>query len=239
MKKNAGMTLLEVVFTIGLIAIVSSAIMAYRTSMSQSSQLSRYVASRDRILASVRTVAGMPAALRNSMRASNDGVNPVNPQLNNCIVGTNSEQCSSSTTSGFVLYSPIVGFDGSGNVTGVTPITIAGPPPSPITTGATQGYDSFGAPCSPTGANCPFQIYTSFQPQCAPSPLPTPSPTPIPSSALEPAPTCTVADVINVTYWVALDPAAATLPGLAALITPASGQVTTSVSLISGNQPQQ
>ncbi|MGZ3749313.1 MAG: hypothetical protein ACXVCD_18395 [Pseudobdellovibrionaceae bacterium] len=51
--------------------------------------------------------------------------------------------------------------------------------------------------------------------------------------------TCTVAESINVTYTVDVDPAAAAAnPALAGLIQTATGTVTTSAKLIFGNDPR-
>ncbi|MNL40152.1 hypothetical protein D3C87_1624780 [compost metagenome] len=97
--------------------------------------------------------------------------------------------------------------------------------------------DTFGAPCPIAGPGCPLLVFTSFRAQCGPPPPP--APPAIPTNDLSPAATCTVADVIEVTYYVQLDSdVAVTDPELRNFITPITGSVVVPVVAISGNMPQ-
>ena len=98
--------------------------------------------------------------------------------------------------------------------------------------------DNFGAPCYVAGPDCPLLVFTSFKAQCGPAPMPATPPSPI-TLELLPLGTCTVADVIEVTYYVRLDAnVAVTDPSLMSFVTPITGSVVVSVATVSGNVPQ-
>ncbi len=232
-RDERGFTLIEAMITIGLLAVLMLAsITNYDTYKTQNNMVRTSVAT-DRIMASVRTFAKMPAALRNSARASLDGQR-INPDLYACVSGVPANGCKNGgTETPFTLYSPLVALDALGNPSGIHPVSA----PSESTKPAR--YDAFGSPCQQAGPTCPIQVFTSFKAQCPPKPLAGPVPVVLTPDLMQPMPTCTIAVHISVTYTVQLDPdVVADFPSLGVLSRPVSGTVTTPVILISGNTPQ-
>lgn len=233
MTGRAGFMLVEILVGLGMLCLVTLAILNYLSMLSGNTQVYREEASRDRVTSGIRTFAGMPAALRNSMRASEASGTLINPQLNSCLGGSPPNSCQSGQLVPMTLYSPLVAFAPNGTVLGVQPIT------APVGSSTPRRFDNFGAPCSQPGPYCALEVFTSFVPQCGPAPLPAPPPPLLSPNLLVPMSTCTVADVIQVNFQIQLDPAyLKSLPGLAAFVTPLSGSVVTSAFAISGNSPQ-
>lgn len=236
-KNQAGFSLVEIAVAMGILAIFIFVAANYMNSIKRSSEINGSLTTRDRILSAIRNVAGMPAALRSSIRASlADGVTPQNRELNNCVAGTQASSCQNNVEYPLILFSPAVQLDAAGNALGLLPITAARGSAKPMR------FDSFGVPCGEDTTDCLLNVYTTFRAQCPPGVLPvTPPATNDPAymSLLAPMSTCTVAEAIHVTYWVELDASAgASKPFLSAFLNPVSGTVTTSVKLIFGNDPR-
>lgn len=234
-KQSAGFTLMEVLISLALVSIFVYMVINYSSVLNKHSNISRSNNTKNRILSGVRDLAGMPASLRVSMRASN-GSTPMNPKLLACAGGNPANGCTSGGPEiPFTLYSPLIERSSSGAVLGVSPISA----PLNSTTPDVR-IDTFGAPClpgSPASPACPLLVFTSFRAQCGPPPLPPGAPSP--TVQLAPTATCTVADVIEVTYYVQLDPQVElTDPELKTFVTPISGTVVVPVVAISGNKPQ-
>jgi prepilin-type N-terminal cleavage/methylation domain-containing protein len=236
MKKNSGFSILELLVAIAVLSIFVEMSLVFSDAINRSSELNRTIATRERISSAVRNVAGMPAALRSSIRASLGAGSYVNQDLNNCVAGTVVNACKNDQVYPLTLYSPTIAMDASGIPLGLLPIT------APVGSPTPSRFDSFGVPCADSNPNCPFRVYTSFRPQCPPPPLPAiPPPTTDPSylTFFKPMATCTIAEAVHVVYSVEVDPAAAAgYIGLSSLTTPITGTVTTSVKLIFGNDPR-
>jgi prepilin-type N-terminal cleavage/methylation domain-containing protein len=231
MRNQKGFTLAEVMLTVGLIAAFVLLTMNFTGLISKNTNLTRNTSTKNRILSTVREIAGLPAALRVSMRASSSGV-AVNPDLLACAGGNPPNSCKTGIKYPLTLYSPVILRTATGGILGVQPIT------SPENSANPMRLDTFGAPCTTAGPDCPLLVTTSFKAQCGPAPLPA---TPLSPLNLEfvPLTDCTVADVVEVTYNVQLDPSLeSTHPELAAFISKASGSVVVQVRDISGNVPQ-
>lgn len=182
-------------------------------------------------------MAGMPAALRNSIRAAGaDGVTPINRELGNCIVGTVTNACNNNQDYPLTLFSPTISMDSSGQPMGLLPIT------APLGSAQTKRFDSFGVPCEQVSPECPFLVSTTFRAQCPPSPLPASPPPPTDPAFLalfNPKATCTIAEAVTVIFMVQVDPAAvAANPALGRFGGSVTGSITTSVKQVFGNDPQ-
>jgi prepilin-type N-terminal cleavage/methylation domain-containing protein len=233
-KREAGFTLLEVLFAMAITAIFAGASLRYTDSVRNSAQLNRIFASRSRVLSGIRTLAGMPASLRNSVRAAGPSGGPLNPDLYNCTNGAVASACTTGKAVPFTLFSPLIQPLPSG-VLATLPVTApSGTTPIP----AYARFDAFGLPCDDLQVDqCPIAVQTEFSAQCGPTPMPFPAPAnpTSPVNYLAPRATCTIADVINVTYWIHLySPYVAGGTGDDVI----SGPVTTPVVQISGNAPQ-
>lgn len=197
------------------------------------SQHNRASETFDRIVAGVRDLAGNPAALRNSMRAvSADGATVVNPALAACAGGEPLNGCVGQTDYPFTLYAPFV-TNGSGGAL-IQPVSSPSGSPNPM------HFDAWGTPCATGSPTCPLIVLTSMRAQCAPAaqdPSKT-GPGSLTAAMLTPQSNCTIADMIDVSYTIKLDPTITPDPALSPFLTPVTGTVSTPVVLISGNQPQ-
>lgn len=234
MKLNKkGFSLIEMMVITGFVGVF--VLLMLNSAKNAENQLltQRTSITRDRIIASMRVVSGMPAALRNSVRAKNADGSVVNPELVNCASGTVLNQCVSNVTFPLTLFSPYLRMNNAGQAVGVDAVT------APIGSATPKRFDSFAAPCTVPGPNCAIVVYTGFKARCPPPGLPSPRPDPIPPELLLPANTCTVAELIEVTYVIQLDPAVVDggqIKGL--LLAPVQGYVSTLVEDITGNEPQ-
>ncbi|HEY8271407.1 MAG TPA: hypothetical protein VIG33_11010 [Pseudobdellovibrionaceae bacterium] len=236
LRDSSGMSILEILICIGLLSVFIVMSLIFSDSLNHSTQLGRTMATRDRISSGVRSIAGMPAALRNAMRAAQvDGVTPFNVNFNNCVAGTQANACVNNQEYPLALFSPTVAMDAAGSLLGLLQITSA------VGVVATNRFDSFGVPCVQTNPDCLFVVHTSFRAQCPPATLSATAPAssdPAYIPLLIPMATCTVAEAVNVFFSVEVDPAAlAANPGLSVFSAPITGSVATSVKLIFGNDP--
>jgi hypothetical protein len=232
LRNHDGFSTVEVLLGFGLVAVFVLATLSFSNIRNLSSTLSRTTITKDRLIASVRTIAGMPAALRNSVRASVGG-KLVNPALYACVSGLPANTCANGIDTPFTLFTPTLIIDASGNLKGVQPIT------SP--TGAAQPlrFDTFGSPCSIPSPRCSILVFTSFSAQCPPAPRPSPAPVVTAADELQPMANCTIAESVTITYKIQIDPnQASSMTSLAQVGKPFVGNVTTLVKLISGNTPQ-
>ncbi|MNL32592.1 hypothetical protein D3C87_1544560 [compost metagenome] len=205
-------------------------VLTYSSVLNKHSNINRSNNTKNRILAGVRDLAGMPASLRVSMRASANGA-AINPELLACAGGNPVNSCKTGVEIPFTLYSPLIQRSNTGQVLGALPIS------APLGSNTPMRIDTFGAPCTVAGPGCPLLVSTSFKAQCGPPSLPAGPPSP--GVDLAPTATCTVADVIEVTYYVRLDSQVANAdPELTSFVTPISGSVVVPVVAISGNVPQ-
>lgn len=231
LSRNNGFTLMEVLAALGILSIVIYIALTYSSTNSQNTALARYVGTKNRVVATIRDFASMPATLRSSMLASLNGVS-VNPQLLACAGGEPVNSCNSGVEYPFTMFSPIMGRDSTGAIIGVQPISAAKASPNPFR------VDSFGSPCTVAGPDCSLMIFTSMIAQCGPAVQTASPPSPINNEIL-PQATCTVADVIQVNYFIQVDQnLIATNPGLVSMLGTTSGSVTIPVTQISGNVPQ-
>lgn len=233
---NSGLSIIEVLIGIGLLSVFVIMSLIFSQSVNRSSHLNRAASTRDRLLLRVRNVAGMPSTLRNSIKASLPTGLPANPELNNCLAGTQANACKNDQESSVTLYSPTLTLDAAGNPLGLLPIT------SPQGTLTPNRFDSFGVPCAPGTPDCIFIVYTSFRPKCPPYPLPATPPAPSDPAyvdLLKPMDTCTIAETVNITFSVELDPAiVSATPSLTKFNSPIQGTVTTAAKLVMGNDPR-
>lgn len=233
---NSGLSIVEVLVAIGVLSVFVAMSLIFSDSINHGSHLGRTRGTRDRISSGVGNMSSMPAALRNSMRAAlPDGVTPFNPDFHNCVAGKVVNGCENNKEYPLSLFSPTVVMTPAGVLVGIIQITSA------VGTPAVNHFDSFGVPCVVTNPDCLFVVHTSFRAQCPPEKLP-----PVPPATSDPAylalmspkATCTVAEAVNVTFQVEVDPAAlAANPSLASFNVPMKGTVATSVKLIFGNDP--
>ncbi|WP_413290230.1 prepilin-type N-terminal cleavage/methylation domain-containing protein [Bdellovibrio sp. HCB337] len=229
--KNKGFALLELMIAFAILATVVFVALEYSNIMRKNTSLSRTVGTRDRILSAVRNFAGMPAALRNSMRAALAGI-PANPRLLACAGGNPLNSCQTGVVYPLTLYAPLVVRSPTGVILGIQAVS------APIGSATPMRLDTFGVPCSTPGPDCPLLVSTSFRAQCGP-PLRDASAPPPTQADLVPQAICTVADVIEVTYSIQLDPGISSADAsLSSFISPVTGSVTTPVAAISGNLPQ-
>lgn len=232
---RGGFTMIEVVVALGLVSIFAIMVINYTSILGKQSNINRSNNTKNRILSGIRDLAGMPASLRVSMRASANGV-PINPKLLACAGGNPVNGCKDNDiATPFTLFSPIIERWPNGTIKGAVPIS------APFDSPKVMRFDTFGAYCEKVTAptpTCPLLVFTSFKAQCGPPPAPATPPSPV-TLALVPQAECTIADVIEVTYQVKLDPALeVTDPELKSFITPISGTVVVPVVKISGNVPQ-
>lgn len=228
-----GLSLLEVMVAAGVVGVFALVMISYSNVVQISTGLARSMSTRDRILSGVRGVAGMPAALRNSMRASRADGSIVNPELLACAGGNPANSCDDGKVYPLTLYSPLIMMNSAGQPIGIQAIT------SPFGTANPMRFDNFGVYCQTANQGCALLVYTSFRPKCGPTALPNPPPAVITQKMLEPQKKCTIADVIEVTYQVQLDPALAeSNPDLSPFLAPLTGTVAVSVIEISGNVSQ-
>ena len=232
MKLNqSGLTLLAVSIGIAVFSSLFFLILASINSVDTTLSQNRLLATKDRIISSVRSLAGLPASLRNSMIASDNTGVPINPGLLACAGGNPTNACVHKNQYPLVLFSPVLTFVG-GLPQSVQPISSAingaGPP---------LRFSTFGVPCTVAGPDCPLLVFTAFKPTCGPpfrNPL-----VPVDLTMFAPQATCTIADSIEVIYQVQLDPALlATNPELSIFSSPVNGSVSVPVELISGNIAQ-
>lgn len=230
-KQRNGFTMVEVVVALALVSIFAIMVTHYSSTLNKNSNIHRSNNTKNRILSGIRDLAGMPASLRVSMRASANGV-AVNPKLLACAGGNPANGCKTGELVPFTLFSPIIQRSNTGTILGAVPIAA----PSDSTT--PTRIDTFGAPCPTASLSCPLLVSTSFKAQCGPPPLPATPPSPV-TVQLIPMENCTIADVIEVTYNVKLDESVGvTDPELLSFIAPISGTVVVPVVKISGNVPQ-
>jgi hypothetical protein len=234
---KSGFTVLEMLIATGLIGVFIYYSMTMFQSLNFSVVRSRTTSTRDRLLSGIRNVAGMPATLRASARATDSAGTLVNQALYNCVGSSTPSQCENNKTSPLTLYAPTVVMDASGNPVGLK--AISAPDNAPNTK---LHLDLFGVSCDIPSASCPFTIYTSFRAQCPPNPLPAaPAPKTDPAymTYFDPLPFCTVADVIEVLFTVQVDKdLVAGNPELLPYIMPFSGSISVRGSLVFGNEPQ-
>ena len=232
MKTNqSGLTLVAVCVGIAIFSSLFLLILASINSVDTNLSQNRLFATKDRIITSVRTLAGMPASLRNSMIASDNSGASVNPGLLACAGGNPANSCIHKNQYPLVLFSPVLTFVG-GLPMSVQPISSAinsaGPP---------LRFSAYGIPCTTLGPECPLLVYTAFKPTCGPAfrdPF-----LPVDLTMIVPQATCTIADSIEVIYQVTLDPTLlATNPELSIFSSPVTGTVSVPVELISGNIAQ-
>lgn len=235
MKLNqVGLTLIDVVLMLSLLSIGMAVVLSYVGFTSKRNSLMVAASTRDRIWTGVRMMAGMPAAIRNSARASSpDGTQPVNLELRNCINGVQKNQCVSGLESGFALYSPVLNLDEDGKPIGIQQVTAA------LGESALR-VDTAGFPCTKDSPGCIFLLSSSFKPHCAPENLPAV----LPANLLNPnvfagTLTCTVADFIEIKFFIEVaKDAPAESAELAAAVAGKTGSIFLSVKDISGNDPQ-
>ncbi len=236
MKNQSGIGMIETIVGLALITIFVAVSISYLSKVNLKNNVNRTIATRDRILSGIRSLAGMPASIRNSMRASNSAGTAVNPELLACVGGNPPNSCQSGIEYPFALYSPVVVLDSVGNPIGIRQVS------SPKGSLTPLRFDTFGTPCAELSDQCPIIVYTSFKAQCGilPPPGGIPYSAPIPNTALNRLTTCTFAELIEVNFSVQLDPALANSnSSLIGFLTPFVGTVVTAVVDISGNQPQQ
>lgn len=232
MKLNqSGLTLIGVSIGIGIVSILFLVILASINSVDTGLSQNRLVATKDRILSSVRSLAGMPAALRNAMIAGDSSGTPINPGLFACAGGNPLNSCNHQQQYPLTLYSPIVTFAGG------LPVSIQPISSSIGGTGPALRFDTYGVPCTTTGPECPLLVSTAFKATCGTAPR---NPLlPVTPAMFVPQATCSIADSIEVIYQVQLDPALlATNPELATFASTVSGTISVPVQLISGNIAQ-
>lgn len=232
MKINqSGLTLIGVCIGIAIFCFLFLVILASINTVDTSLSQNRLLATKDRILSSVRSLAGMPASLRNAMMASDNTGAAVNTGLLACAGGNPANSCLNNNQYPLILYSPVLTFVGAVPQS-VQPISsaIGG-------AGLVLRFSAYGVPCATLGPECPLLVFTAFKPTCGPAlrnPL-----IPVNLSMFTPQAKCTVADSIEVIYQVQLDPAlVATNPELAIFASTITGTVTVPVELISGNVAQ-
>ncbi len=232
MKMNqSGLTLIGVSIGIGVVSVLFLVILASINSVDTGISQNRLVATKDRILSGVRSLAGLPASLRNAMIAANGAGTPMNPGLLACAGGNPVNSCTHQNQYPLTLYSPVVSFVG-GVATSIQPIS------SPIGgIGPALRFDTYGVPCATTGPECPFLVSTAFKATCGI--VPRDPLLPVTPAMFVLQATCTIADSVEVIYQVQLDPAlVATNPELATFVSAVSGTITVPVQLISGNVAQ-
>jgi hypothetical protein len=232
-----GIGIVEVMMAIGLLSVFIFVTVSYSEAINHKTLIGQKVGTRERMLSGVRNVAGMSAALRNSVRASlASGVGPINPDLYNCVAGTLLNACKNNEEYPLTLFSPTISVDAAGNAKGLLPITAF------VGSLVPKRFDAFGVPCKEGNLECPFRVYTSFRAQCPPPPLPAVPPSmadPAFLELLKPMATCTIAEVINVTYVIDVDSAElAKDSNIVNSMGPLTGSVATSVKLIFGNDPR-
>lgn len=226
-----GFTLIEALVVIVILTLAVLMTMNFASLVNKNGSLTRSVSTKNRVLAGIRDFASMPATLRASMRASNGGT-PINPGLLACAGGNPTGNCKNGFQYDLTMFAPILARDPSGGILGVQAIS------APLGSSTPMRIDTFGFPCQTASPQCPFLVSTSMKAQCGPAPRAPAAPPPT-SAELVPLPICTVAEVIEVTYYVQLDPNISDSdPLLASFLTPATGTVTLSVVSISGNVPQ-
>lgn len=230
--KQAGFTIIDTLVAFTIILTLAGLICSVAVNQQKMRALSQTGTTFDRIFSGVRSLAGNPAALRNSMRAlSADGSTVVNPELLACAGGTPANNCTSQIDYPFTLYSPLINMSsGSPSVQAIT---------SPMNSTTPSRFDAWGAPCPAGNTTCPLLVFTSFRAQCGPNQQVSQAVGTLTPAMLLPLNTCTVAEAIDVTYSIQLDPnLTASTPGLAAFSVPVTGVIATSVVAISGDQPQ-
>lgn len=236
-KKNQfGFSMIMLVGLVALVAITALSVMSVLAVSRNEATVLRLLSARDRIWSSVYTMAMMPAAIRNSARATAaDGITAENADLRNCLNGTQPNQCRSGVESSLALYSPVVILNAAGSPVGIQRISVAA--------GSTEflRYDLNGVPCVPENGNCFFTITSTFVPTCGPGPSPLVMPAnPLAPNIFVPEAICTVAETIEVRFVVDVDPDPALRsrhPYLNA-IAPKPGMAVQEVKSISGNDPQ-
>lgn len=226
-----GFTLIEILLTLSLATIFLFLALNYSSVITRNTSLTRKSSTKNRILSGIRDFARMPAALRISMRAAVNGI-AVNPKLLACAGGNPANSCKNGEEIPLTLYSPILQRNAAGDILGVQVIS------TPLGSAKPMRLDSFGVPCDIAGPECPILVFTSFKAQCGPPPPPVGPPSTT-TDQFVPQSLCTVADLIEVTFYVQLDPnIVAVDPSLGPLAAQASGSVVVPVAAISGNLPQ-
>ena len=215
-SKQAGFTVLEGLIAVAVLAIAGLGLAQAFSQMSAGDQKDRNFSSRDKVLDTVRSAAGMSVSIRNSYYWPNTvGVNPV---LDSCVTEnpsfvipnpTNAD-CISGRTVPLTLYGPLVSGAGA-----LASGAVAGPAGTPVY------YDLFGQVCSPPSTTCPIKAWTTITPQCPPL-------TPLGP----PAAKCDVAETLTVDYYVEPAPVPKA-PDFAQV----HGSFTVSVFQVSGETP--
>lgn len=230
-NKQNGFIFVEVMIVTTLFGAFALLILNLSQSTSKTMNIERMILARDRVVSSLRSMAAMPATLRNSMRVAG-----YNQELVDCVNGTGGVGgCENQKQYPLELFAPFLPIDASGNVLGGWPVTAS------QGSGEKSYFDYFGVPCDKEekGASCSIVAFTGFRPQCPPPPLPSPRPVVITPAMLEPMANCTVADIIEVYYSVEIDPASlgdARVP--AHYLQPVVGYMAVPVIKITGNAPR-
>lgn len=230
-----GISFIEVVVAIAVFSIFLFIGLSISEYLNKSSHQAKILATRDRIVRSIVTIASMPATLRNSALAA-IGLTPINPALYNCVVGKTIDACQSGQEFPVALFSPLILEDNAGDYSTIVQIT------SPKGEVDTVAYDDNGVVCDTTESqNCALKVTTSIIPQCGPRPATYPLPANVfsPVNLLEPRDVCTVAEIIKVNFAIVLDSNVVVKdPSLYTFIQPVSGTVWVSVKKITNNSPR-
>lgn len=228
----AGFGIVDLLIAFAVVTGFMALFIGFVNSQNMLSEQNRTSATFDRIVSGVRSLAGNPAALRNSMRAVTGGTTFVNPALAACAGGTPLNGCVGQTDSPFTLYAPFITNGPSGPV--ISPVT------SPSGSSSPMHFDTWGSPCATPGPSCALIVFTTMRAQCAPPPQDASltAPGSLTAAMLTPQANCTIANVIEITYTIQVDSTVNPDPALSVFLSPVTGTIATPVVLISGNQPQ-
>ena len=228
-KGSQGFTIIEALIVVGILAVFTFMTLNYTSLSTQGTNLSRYIGTQNRVISTIRETVILPATLRASMMAYSNG-NPVNPGLLGCAGCNPAYPCNSGgTPQPLTLFSPLIGFDSSGNIVGVQPIS--GPATAPLR------IDSFGNTCTTPSPECSLLLSTSMVAQCGPPTKPAVALNPV-NLELLPTSTCICAEVIQVFFTIQLDPIyTSSNPALSSFINAVTNNVSVPVVAISGNTP--
>lgn len=232
-----GFTLTELMVSFAIVIITTTIVMSFGLNQVKLSKRTTALSTQNRIVAAVRSYAGSPPALRNSMLALDPGGSgaPANQALINCAGPPVPNLCVNGTIYALTLYSPfLLVKNGTAMV-----MPVFNPPSN--TPAAQSRFDEFGLPCAAGQPSCPLIVSTTFTPQCG-----TAQQTggnlavgTLNTVNLQAMNTCSVAEVISVGYSISLDSTmAAQYPELISFLTPVTGSVSTSVYAITANDPQ-
>jgi hypothetical protein len=186
-KNQKGIFMLGELIALGIVMTMIHVAMNYFDNSRRHGQLSNVVASRNKVLSTMKTLVPLPSTLRNSINRQGDKL----PDLFACTTPIVTfapglaGDCQHGAIKPFILFSPIVT---SVNVADLASGSIAGPPTQP------GRYDLMGAACidnTKATPSCPLEAVVQFRALCPPS---------VPGGA--PAPTCDVAESIEILYSV-------------------------------------